>query len=78
MNRKIKVLWDFRGPDALKIAEHHRIHLQEYADQQRLVLIDIGVEKHSDYFTSAYMTIHETDVLQIRDQLKPQRAVLAP
>ncbi len=77
MNRKIKVLWDFRGPDALKIAEHHRIHLQEYADQQQLVLIEIGVQVHTDYFASAFMTIDESDLLSVRDQLKPQRAVLA-
>ncbi|MEY2922072.1 MAG: hypothetical protein RL108_694, partial [Bacteroidota bacterium] len=23
---KIKLIWDFRGPDAAKIAEHHEIH----------------------------------------------------
>ena len=77
MNRKIKVLWDFRGPDALQIAEHHKLHLQEYADQQHLSLINIGVDQHSDFFTSAFITINEADLLQVRDQLKPQRAVLA-
>ena len=77
MNRKIKVLWDFRGPDAAKIAEHHKLHLQEYADQKQLILMDIGLEKHSEFFTSAFITVNEADLIQVRDELKPQRAVLA-
>ena len=77
MNRKIKVLWDFRGPDGLKIAEHHKVHLQEFADREQLQLLDIGIQKHSDYFVSAFLTIHESDLLKVRDQLKPQRAVVA-
>ena len=27
-NRKIKLIWDFRGPDAQATAEHHTIHLR--------------------------------------------------
>ncbi len=77
MNRKIKVLWDFRGPDATKIAEHHKLHLQEYADQKELVLMDIGLEQHSEFFASAFITVNESDIIQVRDELKPQRAVLA-
>jgi len=77
MNRKIKVLWDFRGPDATKIAEHHKLHLQEYADQKQLILMDIGLEQHSEFFTSAFITVNEADLIQVRDELKPQRAVLA-
>jgi len=77
MNRKIKVLWDFRGPDAAKIAEHHKLHLQEYADQKQLILMDIGLEQHSEFFTSAFITVNEADLIQVRDELKPQRAVLA-
>ncbi len=77
MNRKIKVLWDFRGPDGLKIAEHQKVHLQEFADREQLQLLDIGIQKHSDYIVSAFLTIHESDLLKVRDQLKPQRAVVA-
>ena len=68
MNRKIKVLWDFRGPDAAKIAEHHKLHLQEYADQKQLILMDIGLEKHSEFFTSAFITVDEADLIQVRDE----------
>ena len=30
MNQKIKLIWDFKGEDAKKIAEHHQIHLKEF------------------------------------------------
>ena len=31
MSRKIKLLWDFRGPDAKETAKHHTIHLKDFA-----------------------------------------------
>ena len=36
MPKKIKLLWDFRGPEAFKIAEHHCIHLREYAEKEKI------------------------------------------
>ena len=36
MNQKIKLIWDFRGPDALQIAKHHVIHLEEYTAAHQL------------------------------------------
>ena len=38
MNRKIKLIWDFRGPVAAKTAEHHEIHLKEYIILEKLPL----------------------------------------
>ena len=28
--RKLKLIWDFKGPDSEKTAAHHLIHLDEY------------------------------------------------
>ena len=36
LERKIKLLWDFRGPDALETAKHHTIHLKEFAAIENL------------------------------------------
>ena len=33
---KIKLIWDFRGPEALEIAKHHVIHLEEFAKKEDL------------------------------------------
>src|SRR5690606_1132164 len=30
MEKKLKLIWDFFGPDAKKTAEHHEIHLKEF------------------------------------------------
>ena len=32
MAARLKLIWDFRGPDAKHIAEHHAIHLREYVE----------------------------------------------
>jgi len=36
MEKKIKLIWDFRGPTAKKTAEHHTIHLKEYIESEEL------------------------------------------
>ena len=33
--RNLKLIWDFKGPDALKIAQHHEIHLKEYIELKK-------------------------------------------
>ena len=34
--KRVKLIWDFRGPNATKIAEHHDIHLKEYIKKNGL------------------------------------------
>jgi len=43
MDRKIKLLWDFRGEDAKEIAKHHTIHLKEFATLEKLYFHEINV-----------------------------------
>ena len=43
--RKLKLIWDFRGPDALKIAQHHEIHLKEFIAIEKLSLNISGFEQ---------------------------------
>ena len=45
--RQLKLIWDFRGPDALKIAEHHVIHLKEYITLQNTNLNITGYQELS-------------------------------
>ena len=47
--RKLKLIWDFRGPYALKTAEHHEIHLKDYIVIQKLDITITGVEKLTDW-----------------------------
>lgn len=73
MNRKIKLIWDFYGADAEKTAEHHVIHLKEFADQRTIELIDSGVDNSQQELASAYIVVEETHMLLIRDTLRPKR-----
>ncbi len=69
----IKLLWDFRGKDAQPIAEHHRIHLEEFIKKESLTLSETGVHKVNDAYSIAYMMVSEEQMLIVRDALKPHR-----
>ena len=73
--RKIKLIWDFRSPDALKIAEHHAKHLKEYVSIKNLDA-DTGFEALSDTHAIAFMVVEEPDALALRDVLKPNRGLI--
>lgn len=71
--RQLKLIWDFRGPDALKIAEHHEIHLKEYIQIEKLDLNITGFEALNDIHAIAFLVVNESDMKPIRDALKPHR-----
>ena len=70
--RKLKLIWDFRGPDALKIAQHE-IHLKEYITLEKTELNITGFEQLNDMHSIAFMVVNETEMKPIRDALKPHR-----
>lgn len=76
MSKKIKLIWDFRGPDALKIAEHHEIHLKEYIAIEQLPLNITGFEPINEMYAIAYMVVNEENMIMVRDALKPHRGEL--
>jgi len=71
--RKLKLIWDFRGPAGLKTAEHHLIHLKEYIQLEELDITITGVETLSDMHSLAYLVVDESGMKPIRDALKPHR-----
>lgn len=71
--RKLKLIWDFRGPDARKIAEHHEIHLKEYIKLEKLNITLTGTDNLSDLHTIAFLVVDEDKMKPIRDALKPHR-----
>jgi len=71
--RNIKLIWDFRGPAAAKIAEHHEIHLKEYIVLEKLELQITGFEIKNEDYAIAYMVVPETLMIAVRDALKPHR-----
>lgn len=73
MNRKIKLIWDFRGPAALKTAEHHEKHLKEFIVLEGIPLNITGFKKINDMFSIAFMVVDEKEMRAVRDVLKPHR-----
>jgi len=71
--RKLKLIWDFRGPDAKKISEHHEIHLKGYIQLENLNITITGVEKLSNNHSITFLVVEETGMKPIRDALKPHR-----
>ncbi|MCL7765300.1 hypothetical protein MPF19_17900 [Polaribacter sp. Z014] len=73
MSRKIKLLWDFRGPDAAQTAKHHTIHLKEFAEIENLTFFEIDIEEKNPMLFAAFITVAEKDMKIYRDALKPHR-----
>jgi hypothetical protein len=74
--RILRLVWEFRGADAKKIAEHHLIHLNEYLERNSLKVDSNGVTEHSPMYASAFLVCNETLALELREPLKPQAAYL--
>ena len=77
MKRKIKLIWDFRGPESLKTAEHHCIHLKEFTALEELAFHEINSREISEFYSTAYIIVDEKDMLIYRDALKPHRGEVA-
>lgn len=76
MERQIKLIWDFKGPDGGKIAEHHVIHLREYVAIERLPITIIDTQVLNEAHTIAYMVVNDEQMRAVRDRLKPHRGEL--
>ena len=74
--RKIKLIWDFRGPAAAKTAEHHEIHLKEYITIEQLPLNITGFDIISDMHATAWMVVTDEYMKPVRDALLPHRGEL--
>jgi len=75
MSRKIKLIWDFRGPASAKTAEHHEIHLKEFIEAKKLPLNITGFEIFNEMQAIAFMVVFEENMIAVRDALKPHRGV---
>ncbi|WP_299261130.1 hypothetical protein [uncultured Aquimarina sp.] len=76
MERKLKLLWDFRGPAASKTAEHHEIHLKEYIISEKLSMNLTGYQDINEMHSIAFMVVLDSEMKAIRDALKPHRGQL--
>lgn len=74
--RKIKLIWDFRGPAGAKTAEHHEKHLKEYIAIEKLPLNITGFNVINDMHAIAWMVVTDEYMNPVRDALRPHRGEL--
>nr|WP_299346518.1 hypothetical protein [Allomuricauda sp.] len=73
LDRKIKLIWDFRGPSAARTAEHYQKHLQEFVVFEELKFDITGYQHLSDIHSIAFLVVAEFEMKEVRDILKPNR-----
>ncbi|CDF78588.1 conserved hypothetical protein [Formosa agariphila KMM 3901] len=71
--RQLKLIWDFRGPNALQTAKHHEIHLKEYIAIENLDITITGITELTEMHAIAFLVVNESDMKPVRDALKPHR-----
>jgi hypothetical protein len=71
--RQIKLIWDFRGPEAARTAEHHEIHLKEYIVMEKLPINITGFKAINEMQAIAWMVVTDEYMIAVRDALKPHR-----
>lgn len=72
--KKVKLIWDFIGPDAYEIATHYEHHLIEFIQKHKLNTQITGIEKISDVRSQSYMVVEENEVEKVRNVLRPKRS----
>lgn len=73
LDKKIKLIWDFRGPTAAKTAEHHTKHLNEYIQSEKLKFNISGFSHMNEMHSIAFLVVAEFEMIKVRDMLKPHR-----
>ena len=76
MGERVKLIWDFRGPNAEPIAKHHAQHLSEYANTENLQNTICASEEISPMHHIAFMVVEKLKMNSLRESLKPNRGQL--
>ena len=73
MSKKAQLIWNFNGQDGLKTAEHHLVHLKQFAQMEALPIIKSGINKTSPLSCEAYIIVEMEWVEKLRSKLKPNK-----
>lgn len=76
MVERVKLIWDFRGPNAQHIAIHHAKHLAEFASTENLQHSFSGNEEITPMHHTAFLVTEKTLMNTLRETLKPSRGQL--
>ena len=73
MVERVKLIWDFRGPNAQHIAIHHAKHLAEFAEAKNLQHSFCGNEEITPMHHTAFLVTEKKLMNTLRETLKPTR-----
>tara|TARA_Y100000816_G_C26088120_1_gene574533 strand:- start:1393 stop:1626 length:234 start_codon:yes stop_codon:yes gene_type:complete len=71
--KKIKLIWDFRGPISQKTAQHHLKHLVEFFKIENKKLFESGMKSLSEIHNYTYAIVLKEDLEFFKRTLKPHR-----
>lgn len=73
MTERVKLIWDFHGPNAQHIAIHHAKHLGEFAESEKLQHTLTGNEEITPMHHIAFLVVEKHFMNTLRETLKPTR-----
>lgn len=73
MSKKIKLIWEFRGPAAEQTAKHHVIHLKEYMQIEKFDFKDANHTVLNEFNAIAFLITNEEYLQKLRADLKPNK-----
>lgn len=76
MIERVKLIWDFRGPNAKHIAVHHTKHLREFVAAENLQNTLLGEEELGPMHFTAFLVVEKHLMNTLRETLKPNRGQL--
>ena len=74
--KKLKLVWEFSGIDALEIAKHHLLHMQQYLKRENIDPLQIDTELISEFSAITFIIIYDQFLDKIRSDLKPNHGFL--
>lgn len=73
MEERVKLIWDFRGPNAAPVAKHHAKHLSEFTKTENLQNTICATEEINTMHHIAYLVVEKVNMNSLRESLKPNR-----
>jgi len=73
---KVKLIWKFYGPDCVKTANHHLIHLIDFIEENGVEFFENGVDTKKSGTSETYIIVSKENVDSLRKTLKPHKGVL--
>ena len=67
---KVKLIWKFYGPDSVKTANHHLIHLKDFIEESNVVLFGNGVDTKKSGTSETYIIVSKENVDSLQEREK--------